>query len=373
MRTPFALRNLTHRKVRAVVALSGVCFSVLLVFMQAGFYSAVLSSATAVYRRMDADIFLTSTAYVFIAQSGTVPRERVRQAQAIDGVKGATAFYADVRMWRNPVSRNRNLMFVMAFDPASNLLDLPVELTRQLGNGQILIDSLTRPDYGPQDVGTITEIDDRQVRIAGQYRIGPGFNTDGAAITDEDTFIRLSKNRVIAKPNFVVVHLNPGADVNRVARALQAAMPADTRVVTRTQMIESEEDYWAVQTSIGPTFAAGGVLGLVIGIVILYQVMVTDIANHIREYATMKALGYPSGRLRWIVLQEVSVFSLVGFCVGWLLSLGVYKVVRDQTGLPMSMPLTRSMAVFAITLLMCWAAGLLSTRKLGKADPADLF
>ena len=371
--TPFAWRNLTHRKVRALVALTGVSFSVLLMFMQVGFYDAILASATAPYRTMNGDIFLTSPLYVYLGRTGSIPRQRLFQVEGVAGVRTADAFFADILMWRNTETHLRHPMLVMAFAPSSGLMNISRESMQLLGDGRILVDSLTRPHFGPQVVGLVTEIGDRQVSIAGQYRIGPGFATDGAAIMDDDTFIRMFKRGSIESPSFGVVRTKAGADVTIIAAALRRMVPADTRVFTREEMILREEDYWANQTSIGPVFAAGAVLGLVIGIVILYQVMATDITNRIREYATLKALGYEGFRLTWIVLQEVSAFSLAGSAVGVLLSAGLYWIVRDSTGLPMTMEPGRCASILLLTFLMCWTAGLLAVRKLRKADPAELF
>jgi putative ABC transport system permease protein len=340
--------------------------------MQIGFYSAVLAAATAVYRRMDSDIFLTSPAYVYLGRTGSVPRARLFQARGITGVRQAAPFYVDTQLWRNPETRLRHPMLVMGFEPSLDLLGVSGNSVSRLENGRILIDSLTRPHFGSQATGTVTELGGKQVQIAGQYRIGPGFATDGAAIMDDDTFIRITKGN-IERPGLIAIRISPGADIQVVAATLRQALPEDTRVFTREEMIQREQDYWAIQTAIGPVFAAGAVLGLIIGIVILYQVMVTDITNHIREYATLKALGYGPRRLQAIVLQEVSAFSAAGFLAGWLGSALLYKLVRDATGLPMSMPAGRSLTIFVLTLLMCWTAGLLSTRKLHKANPAELF
>jgi putative ABC transport system permease protein len=371
-RTPLAWRNLTHRRVRALVALSGVCFSVLLVFMQIGFYSAVITSAAAVYRRMDADIFLISPTYVFLGRTGTIPRQRLYQAAGVSGVRQIAPFYIDTQLWRNPETRQRHPMLVMGFDPAADLLHLRDSGGPRLENGRVLIDTLSQPHFGSQAVGTVTELGTRQVVIAGHYRLGPGFASDGASVMDDDTFIRVTGGSS-EMPSIGAIRVAPGADVQHVAGAIRAIVSADTRVLTRAELVQREEDYWAVQTSIGPVFAAGAVLGLVIGVVILYQVMVTDIANHMREYATLKALGYGRWQLQRIVLQEVSAFSLVGFAAGWTMSAGLYKFVRDATGLPMSMTVARTIAIFLLTLLMCWSAGLLSTRKLQHANPAELF
>jgi putative ABC transport system permease protein len=371
-RTPIAWRNVTHRKVRSFVALSGVSFSVLLVFMQLGFYFAVLASSTAVYRALDADIFLTSPLYVYLGRTGTIPRERLYQAEGIPGVRDVAPFYADIEVWRNPETRLRHQMLVMGIDPERHLLTLPANTKALLKDDQVLIDSLTRSHFGPLDVGVTSEIADRRVWIAGQYRIGPGFATDGAVIMSDDSFVRIFRRRGIEDISVGMIRLSSGVDSNAIAAQLRRVLPADTRVFTRGEMIAREQDYWGNQTSIGPVFASGAVLGLIIGIVIVYQVMVTDIANRLPEYATLKALGYDSRHLRWIVFQEVSAFAAAGFVFGLMFSAGLYKVVRTETSLPMSMDLPLIAAVAIATLAMCWTAGLLATRKLRLADPADL-
>jgi putative ABC transport system permease protein len=371
-RTPFAWRNVTHRKVRSFVALSGVSFSVLLVFMQLGFYFAVLMSSTAVYRALDADIFLMSPQYVYLGRTGTMPRQRLYQAEGIPGVRDVTPLYADVEVWRNPETRLRHQMLVMGIDPEKNLLKLPADTQLLLKDDQALIDSLTRSQFGPLSVGVTTEIGDRRVWIAGQYRIGPGFATDGAILVSDDTFIRIFRRHGIEDISVGLIRITSGSDPNAVAAELRRVFPADTRVYTRAEMLAREQDHWANQTSIGPVFASGALLGLVIGIVIVYQVMVTDIANRLPEYATLKALGYDSRHLRWIVFQEVSAFAVAGFVFGLFFATGLYRIVRTETALPMSMNVPLVVAVFVVTLAMCWTAGLLATRKLRLADPADL-
>jgi putative ABC transport system permease protein len=263
-------------------------------------------------------------------------------------------------------------MLVMGFDPARDLLSTGANTIDLFKDGQILVDSLTRTQFGPLAAGVTTEIGGMQVRIAGHYRIGPGFATDGAAVMSDDTFVRTFRERSIEQPSIGVLRLEQGTDAERIAAELRRTLPQDTQVLTQVEMIRREQDFWIRQTSIGPVFASGGVLGLIIGAVVIYEVVATDIANRLREYAALKALGYDSRRLRSIALDEVLMFSVLGFAAGWLLSAGLYKIVQSRTGLPMSMHAIRSAGVFLLTLGMCWISGLLATRKLGRADPADL-
>ena len=68
MRTPLALQNLTHKPRRLVVAVSGVAFAVILIFMELGFLNALLESTVQILRRLNGEIVLISKAqYALIA------------------------------------------------------------------------------------------------------------------------------------------------------------------------------------------------------------------------------------------------------------------------------------------------------------------
>ena len=64
--------------------------------------------------------------------------------------------------------------------------------------------------------------------------------------------------------------------------------------------MEMERTFWAEGTPIGFVFRFGVGFGLVVGTIIVYQILYTDVSNHLMEYATLKALsarGRSPGRL----------------------------------------------------------------------------
>jgi putative ABC transport system permease protein len=341
--------------------------------MQLGFYSSLLLSATALYRASDADIFLISPQYVFFGRTGTLPRQRLYQSLEASGVHDVAPLYAGTQMWRNPLTRLRHPMLVIGVDPKLPPTPFTLDAPLFLKNGQVLLDSLTRPYLGPQDIGLTTEIGNYPVQIAGHYRLGPGFVADGAAVMSDETFVRLFANRSIEAISIGLIHVEHNRDASQVAAAVRRVLPRDTRVLTRTEMIQYEQAYWAEETSLGPVFGSGVILGLVIGMIVLYQVMSTDISNHLPEFATLRALGYRSRQLMFIVLEEVSAFAVAGFLAGWLLSIGLYRIVRAQTGVAMMMDAVTFVEVFLLTITMCWSAGWLAARKIRRADPAELW
>src|SRR5882724_9039913 len=100
MKTPLAWLNLVHQKKRTLVAVAGVAFAALLVFMQLGFYGAAEGTATIIYDQLDFDIILLSPQYIDLSRAGTIPSERLRQALAIEGVAEVAPVQVSFGSWR---------------------------------------------------------------------------------------------------------------------------------------------------------------------------------------------------------------------------------------------------------------------------------
>jgi len=105
----------------------------------------------------------------------------------------------------------------------------------------------------------------------------------------------------------------------------------------------------------------------------VYQILYTDVSDHLQEYATLKAMGYRNTYLSFIVIQEALILSVLGFMPGLAISQGVYVISARATLLPLAMTLPRVAMVYALTVSMCIFSGLMAIRKLRSADPAEVF
>ena len=114
-------------------------------------------------------------------------------------------------------------------------------------------------------------------------------------------------------------------------------------------------------------------MGMLVGIVIVYQVLSTDVADHLREYATLKVAGYPHRFFIGIVLEEALILAVLGFLPGIVIASGFYAALNAATGLPLVMTWQVAVAVLAGTIAACALSGTIATRRLAAADPADLF
>ena len=123
-------------------------------------------------------------------------------------------------------------------------------------------------------------------------------------------------------------------------------------------------------------FGFGGLLiGVLVGLVIVYQVLSADVADHLREYATFKAMGYGPRFFLGIVLEEALVLGIFGFVAGcFLIGTAILTVMGAvTTALPLGMTPGMAVTVFLGTVVFSALSGVIATRRLAAADPADLF
>jgi putative ABC transport system permease protein len=111
-----------------------------------------------------------------------------------------------------------------------------------------------------------------------------------------------------------------------------------------------------------------------VGFVVFYQVFSSDIADHLHEYATLKAIGYSDGQVGSIVIGQAVLLGLLGYAVALVAASGIYRLVEAETLIPMSLWNGQVLGVpLALGLVISCGSALFSIRKVRAANPADLF
>jgi putative ABC transport system permease protein len=144
-------------------------------------------------------------------------------------------------------------------------------------------------------------------------------------------------------------------------------------VLTRTELRQRDIDYWDAGTPVSIVVMIGLVVGFVVGVVICYQVLYTEIADHLPEFATLRAMGYGGGFLAVIVGSEAILLSVGALVPSLLLGAALYEGLEAVTGLRLDLTAPRIALVSTLTVTMCTLAGLLALRRVQQADPAELF
>ncbi len=382
-RTPLGWLQLKHNKTRLAAALAGVAFADILICMQLGFLGALTETSVLAHRGWDADIVLMAANADHLDDIGTLPRRRAYQALQVEGVAEASPVYVGELGWTDPATGEETQVRVFGVDPDARVFKDP-RVAAQLAGlkvpGTALFDRKARGDYRAlvarveRGEPATFEANGRRFSIEGLFPLGASFTTDGTLIVSDQTLLRFSPTRSPGAVSLVFVKTAPGHEPEAVAERLAATLPArDTRALTLAGAIEEELSYQAQERPIGFVFSFGVVIGVIVGVVIVYQVLTTDVQDHLAEYATLKAMGYPQRWFLGVVFEEALILAGLGFLPGAAVALVLYQVAAAGTGLPVAMTATRAVLVLALTVVMCAVSGAVATRRLAHADPADLF
>ena len=376
MRSALAWRILTYDKGRTALAVAGVFLAILLVFVQLGFFIAVPQGGMLLYDRTRFDLLIAATAYEYQVQPGQFPLDQLDRARAAPEVALAAPLYFGSTKWRNGEDGKAPDVFVIGLDPRYAIFGSE-DINRQLAvldrADTVLVDSMTRPMFGPLTTGRVVDIDGNKVKIGGDYVLGTGFMGLGVILVGAENFVRLFPYRQLSKVNLGLIRLKPGVDPDHAAASLRKLLGSDIRVFTRPELEARETAYWTTRTSVGLLFGSGLIVSFIVGVMIVYQILATQISRQLPQFATLKAVGYGDAFLSGTVVVMALLIVLAGFFPALAAALGMYAVIREETLLPVEMSGMRIAAVFAATLGMAAASALLSISSLRRADTADLF
>jgi putative ABC transport system permease protein len=379
---PLGWLQLWHKPVRLVVAVAGIAFAVLLILMQLGFRAALFESTLRFHERFRYDVALFSPDSVFIVRPAPFSIRRLYEAMGHPEVVAVDPVYIFPAIWKNPWGDDRRGINAVGLDPEHDTLDTPgFAAAHGLMNQQdvVLFDGASRPEFGPvaerfaAGEAIATEINDREVRVAGVVEIGPSFGIDGTVLTSVDNWLRLFPDRPRHDIQLGLIRLADGADAKRVRDELRAQLPRDVLVMTKADFVARERAYWSGATPIGYVFAFGALMGLVVGCIVVYQILYADVSEHLREYATLRAIGYRNRFVSGIVMQQALILAVLGFLPGLAAAWWLHASAAEATRLPLYLTVERTLAVFGFTVGICALAGFLALRKVRRLDPAEVF
>jgi putative ABC transport system permease protein len=375
---PLAWRSLTANKRRLLRSSAGIGFAVLLMLMQLGFEKAFFDASLQVLRAIDGDIVLQSAHKYQFATQDPFPASVLATARTVPGIASARPLYADWYdlFWKSPVDGKTYLVRGFAFDPDQPVFLFPevnAERARLKTAGAVLVDRRGRRFLGMNGAAAQTELNGAKVDIVGSFALGPDFLSDGTVMMSDRTFAGLFRGAGPPGVEAGVIKLAARADPATVQAALRKALPADIAVMTKNQLIAFERRFQAEVSSAGPIFAIGTIVGFVVGMLISYQITFTEIADRLPQYATLKAIGYPTGYLLRVVLEQAALNAVAGWTPAWLLSLGLYRLISMIALLPLRMNVEISLLSFGLTLGMCLVSAAIAVRRVIRADPAVVF
>ena len=380
-RLPIGWLQLSYSKTRLVAAIAGVSFANILVFVQLGLLGSMNASIIKSYNVFNADIMISASDANTMTEGGNVARQWMFQALSFEEVTAAAPLFVGIVNWSSPTGDTALQTF--GVDPIRDTFLSPA--IAKLATNLTLLNTaiLDRKARGlsPEIAAGIRphspyrfEAFGRTLTVTQTFKGGAGFAADGYMFVSDQTFLQLFGKRKAGAPNHILLKIAPTASVDVVLEKLKAVLPvSQLRIRSFKDAAKEDQKYQMTQKPVGLIFGFGVIIGVLVGIVIVYQVLSTDVADHLSEYATFKAMGYGQSFFLSVVFEEAIILAVLGFGPGLLISMGIYKFLAAMTFLPLQMNLATASMVFFGTLAACSISGAIATRRLVGADPADLF
>jgi putative ABC transport system permease protein len=367
------IRLIAFHRVRLLAAFAGVGVAVVVMFVELGLLMGILDSQALMATLIRGDLVVMSEERTDLHKWDRMNPIRLNQIAAVDGVAEVIPVYQDTMGLRDPETNSVRRILVIAFPPE----DLPIAVGDPAAiaaalrtQNTILFDRRSRPIYAEIVPGGEAELNGQNYRVAGFVDLGPDIIHDGAVFMSDSSWFARDPS---ARPIMGVIQLVPGADLGAIRESLIASLPDDVTIFTPDELRWREVVFTLGSAPIGFLFGIGMLAGLVIGSITCYQILFNEIVDRLKQYATLKAMGFSDMFLRGVILEQALLLSLGGFLGGLLIAWGAYAYIAGRTALVVELSFSSVFFIFALAAVMCVVAGLLALRRVVEADPAELY
>lgn len=359
-----AVREVTRRSGRFVLLAVAVSVLVFFLVFQQGLLSGLVTQFVGAIRNQDSDLLVYDDQARRNLQASVVAPGLVDEVAEVDGVAAAGPLGTATFTVDTDVERTDAQLFGYELDAPGGPREVESGRLPE-GPGEAVADAGAGAGFEIGDVVTVAG-SGPSLTVVGTAR-DVAFSVTPTLFTSFDTYVeaRTAQNpdAVEVPPSAVAVIVEPGAEVEEVAAAIDGAVDG-VDPLTRAEAEAEAPGVSAVQQSFSLILALGYV---VVAVVVGFFFLILT-TQKLDQLTLLRALGVPRSRLVVVILAQVVAIVAVALVLGgggavWLLSTGAAGI---DAALPTA-ELAGAMAV--VTVLALLAAGA-SVRRVGRIDPA---
>jgi putative ABC transport system permease protein len=369
-----AFRNLFHDRVRLIATVVGIVFSIVLVTVQLGVFLSFERMVTTMIDHAQADFWIVPSETRSFEESSLLSGRQRLQALSVDGVASVTPLVVGYASWRKPNGgASTPVLVVGAPSGAAGLQPWNVV--------EGAIDDLSTPDgvaidrsyfeqLGIAQIRQRAEINNQKARVVAVTGGIRSFTTTPHVFASLDrarAYLGVPPNRA----NYYVVRVAPNANT-AVVRSLLAGTLSDAEVLTPDEFRHRTRIFWLFDTGAGAALLGSAILGIIVGTIIVAQTLYSSTKDHLKEFATLRAIGSARKYILKVILAQALISAVVGFSIAVSIDLSLVKMTRDAA-LPILMTPELSAALFTLTIAMCAIAAVAAIRVVTRIDPVLVF
>ena len=369
-----ASRNLFHDRVRLIATVVGIVFSIVLVTVQLGVFLSFERMVTTMIDHAQADFWIVpSETKSFEDSSLLAGRERL-QALSINGVTAAVPVVAGYASWRKPNGGASTPVLVVGTPETSaglqpwNVVEGSIhDLSMPEA---VAIDQSYFDELGIGQIGEHAEINNQKARVVAVTKGIRSFTTMPNVFTSIEwarAYLGVPPNEA----NYFILRIAPNADAATV-RSQLAARLSDAEVLTSEQFRHRTRQFWLFDTGAGAALLGSAILGIIVGTIIVAQTLYSSTKDHLKEFATLRAIGSSCGYILKVILGQALLSAVIGFSIAASIDLALVKMTADAA-LPIVMTPGLTLGLFALTVTMCVIAAISAIRVVMRIDPVLVF
>jgi putative ABC transport system permease protein len=362
-----AVKNLVQEKVRLLISIGGVAFSVLLIMSIQGLYQGWSDNAVGYIRTVPADYWVAQRGAADMFHTPSVlPISLQPRLAGLEGVASAKPFSGRRGVFEQG-GKDVNL-YVIAYD-SQNDVGAParvVEGTAVPSAGEIIIDRVVADSEGIR-IGDTLDLAGHTLKVAGFSAGGYVLATSFAFTTPADAEAIL---QLPGSTNFFLVTAAPGASLSAVADRIDAIPGVEA--ISKDKFVQNNTSI--ITDTFLPIILVLLVIGIAVGMTVIGLTIFTSTIEKAREYGVLKAIGIRNTQLYAVVVEQALAAAVAGYAIGALLSAGVNALAgRFVPEFITELRWADYGWIFAVTLAMAVIAAFLPARRLSRIDPAEVF
>ncbi len=379
----YAIKMLLGDKSKCIGILLGLTFSAFIITQQSGIFVGLMQRTYGFLQDTNqADIWVMERQVQYIDDIKPFKMTKLMQTRGINGVAWAMPLYKGLLKARLP-SGAFQLCNVIGIDDATLIGGPPRMVEGSITNLRfpdgIIVNQIGAQDklavtdatgrQRPLGLGDVLELNDTRAKVVGICRTTRTFQSQPVIYT---TFARAMEFAPKERNSlsFILVKVAPGQEIQEVAKRIQQV--TGLAAYTTSQFRNLTVQYYLTKTGIPINFGVAVFLGFVIGSAICGQSFFSYIHDHLRYFATFKAMGATSNLLRNMVWVQASLVATLGWSLGMGLT-ALFAFCAADSELSFTLPwwlfAFSGASLYGITLLAAWASVLQVTR----LDPSMVF
>jgi putative ABC transport system permease protein len=372
-----AWRNLVHDKVRFIVTLIGIIFSVILIGFQLGLLLNFIDSTRTVVENSHADIWITGKHVQAFDLPTPIDKRWKHAAMAVEGVKKVEGMLVNFSVWKRPDGR-RESVSVIGLEPDATM-GKPWSIVEGLSSNELLkyhdaitVDKLYQEKLQANQLNQSVEVNGIRSRLMAYTYGVRTFSLSPNIFTNLDQARAILGGMAPSSTySYLLIKAMPGIDISLLKNTLQENMP-DVDVFTTKEFADQTTKYWIISTGAGASLIMSAILGLFVGGVIVAQTLYATTMDRIREYSTLRAMGTPKSYLTAIIVKQALMGGAIGYLIGMSVTLIGAYLTKDAQATPL-LPLWLIGFIAICTLITCLVASAVSLKRVFAIDPMGVF